>query len=112
MDLLDQVTRSQQQTGNKPVVVHCRCAPPPTHTPLLTLLPPSPSPLSYPSIPPLSPIPPLPYSAGVGRTGTFCALSIAVERAKLEQVVNIFDIVKHLRTQRAHMVQTLVSNSY
>ncbi len=50
-------------------------------------------------------------SAGVGRTGTFCALSIAIERVKIEQVVNMFNTIKHLRTQRAHMVQTLVNNN-
>ena len=48
-------------------------------------------------------------SAGIGRTGAFCALSIAIERVKLEHIVNIYNIVKHLRTQRAHMVQNLVS---
>lgn len=47
-------------------------------------------------------------SAGVGRTGTFCALHISIERVKAEQLFNLFDTVKHLRTQRAHMVQTLV----
>jgi netrin-G3 ligand len=46
-------------------------------------------------------------NAGVGRTGTFIAMSIAIERIKTEQLVNIFNIVKHLRTQRPNMVQTL-----
>ena len=47
-------------------------------------------------------------SAGIGRTGVFCALAVAIERIKVEHLVNIFSIVKHLRTQRAHMVQTPV----
>ena len=25
IDLIDQVTRTQQQTGDKPIVIHCRC---------------------------------------------------------------------------------------
>ena len=25
IDLIDQVTRTQQQTGNKPIIIHCRC---------------------------------------------------------------------------------------
>ncbi|XP_011404665.2 PREDICTED: receptor-type tyrosine-protein phosphatase delta-like isoform X2 [Amphimedon queenslandica] len=69
IDLIDQVQKRQQQTGNKPILVHC--------------------------------------SAGIGRTGAFCALSIAIERVKVEHIVNIYNIVKHLRTQRAHMVQNL-----
>lgn len=50
-----------------------------------------------------------PYSAGIGRTGAFCALSIAIERVKAEGMVDLFHTVKHLRTQRPHMVQTVVS---
>ena len=49
------------------------------------------------------------YSAGIGRTGAFCALNIAIERVKAEGLVNVYQTVKHLRTQRPHMVQTLVS---
>ena len=49
------------------------------------------------------------HSAGVGRTGAFCTLSISIDRVKTEGVVDIFHCVKHLRTQRPHMVQSLVS---
>ena len=49
------------------------------------------------------------HSAGIGRTGAFCALTIAIERVKAEGLVNVYQTVKHLRTQRPHMVQTLVS---
>ena len=49
-------------------------------------------------------------SAGIGRTGAFCALSIAIERVKEEGLIDVFHTVKHLRTQRPHMVQTPVSN--
>ena len=52
------------------------------------------------------------YSAGIGRTGAFCALSSAIERVKAEGLVDVFHIVKHLRTQRPHMVQTVVSVVY
>uniref|UniRef100_H3DD53 Receptor-type tyrosine-protein phosphatase F n=1 Tax=Tetraodon nigroviridis TaxID=99883 RepID=H3DD53_TETNG len=45
-------------------------------------------------------------SAGVGRTGVFIALSIALERMRFEGVVDLFQTVKTLRTQRPAMVQT------
>ena len=57
------------------------------------------------SLPALS----LSLSAGIGRTGAFCALSTAIERVKAEGIVDVFHTVKHLRTQRPHMVQTVVS---
>ncbi|XP_036026505.1 receptor-type tyrosine-protein phosphatase S isoform X8 [Onychomys torridus] len=45
-------------------------------------------------------------SAGVGRTGVFITLSIVLERMRYEGVVDIFQTVKVLRTQRPAMVQT------
>ncbi|XP_076421017.1 receptor-type tyrosine-protein phosphatase F isoform X13 [Peromyscus maniculatus bairdii] len=45
-------------------------------------------------------------SAGVGRTGVFITLSIALERMRYEGVVDMFQTVKTLRTQRPAMVQT------
>lgn len=48
------------------------------------------------------------YSAGAGRTGTFCALSTVLERVKAEGILDVFQTVKSLRLQRPHMVQTLV----
>lgn len=50
-------------------------------------------------------------SAGVGRTGIFIALSIVLERMRLEGVVDLFQTVKLLRTQRPAMVQTEVRNA-
>ena len=47
-------------------------------------------------------------SAGVGRTGVFCALSNLIERLKSEGVVDVFQTVKQLRSQRPAMVQTKV----
>uniref|UniRef100_A0A182WEK3 protein-tyrosine-phosphatase n=1 Tax=Anopheles minimus TaxID=112268 RepID=A0A182WEK3_9DIPT len=46
-------------------------------------------------------------SAGVGRTGTFIALDIILQRMQQEKKINVFDTVKRLRRQRVKMVQTL-----
>ncbi|XP_077297678.1 tyrosine-protein phosphatase Lar isoform X3 [Arctopsyche grandis] len=45
-------------------------------------------------------------SAGVGRTGVFITLSIVLERMQYEGVVDVFQAVRILRTQRPAMVQT------
>jgi len=45
-------------------------------------------------------------SAGVGRTGVFITLSCVLERMQYEGVVDVFQTVRTLRTQRAAMVQT------
>ena len=47
-------------------------------------------------------------SAGVGGTGVFCALSILIERLKSDGVVDVFQTIKLLRSQRPAMVQTKV----
>lgn len=44
-------------------------------------------------------------SDGVGRTGVFCALCIVLERMRAEGVVDLFQTVKLLRTQRPNMIQ-------
>ena len=49
-------------------------------------------------------------SAGVGRTGVFCALSYLIERLKTEHVIDVFQTVKTLRQKRPAMVQTKVSS--
>ena len=51
-------------------------------------------------------------SAGVGRTGTFIAVDLALEQARKEGVVDIAGIVNRLRQQKMKMVQTLVSNQH
>ena len=48
-------------------------------------------------------------SGGTGRTGTFIAVSILLERLKTEGVVDVFHTVRALRLQRPSMVQTVVS---
>ncbi|XP_066298195.1 receptor-type tyrosine-protein phosphatase delta-like isoform X2 [Branchiostoma lanceolatum] len=45
-------------------------------------------------------------SAGVGRTGVFITLAIVLDRMRYEGVVDMFQTVKMLRTQRPAMVQT------
>ena len=50
-------------------------------------------------------------SAGVGRTGVFCALSVLIDRLKSEAVVDVFQTVKQLRAQRPAMVQTKVRSA-
>ncbi|CAF0990930.1 unnamed protein product [Adineta steineri] len=45
-------------------------------------------------------------SAGAGRTGVFLTLSIVLERIRYEGVVDVFQTVKLLRTQRPALVQT------
>ena len=49
------------------------------------------------------------FSAGVGRTGVFITLSQVLERMQYEGVVDLFQTVRNLRTQRPAMVQTEVS---
>ena len=51
-------------------------------------------------------------SAGVGRTGVFISLSIVLERMQYEGVVDVFQTVRILRTQRPAMVQTEVRQTY
>uniref|UniRef100_A0A5F8GVH5 Receptor-type tyrosine-protein phosphatase S n=1 Tax=Monodelphis domestica TaxID=13616 RepID=A0A5F8GVH5_MONDO len=64
---------------------------------------PWPFPLSFPSA---QQAPMHKTNAGVGRTGVFITLSIVLERMRYEGVVDIFQTVKMLRTQRPAMVQT------
>ena len=49
------------------------------------------------------------FSGGAGRSGTFIAVSILLERLKTEGVVDVFHTVRALRLQRPGMVQTVVS---
>ena len=52
-----------------------------------------------------------PFSAGVGRTGTFITLDAMMERLKERDDLNIFEFVNEMRTRRMYMVQTVVSVS-
>ncbi len=48
----------------------------------------------------------------MGRTGVFITLSIVLERMQYEGVVDIFQTVRALRTQRPAMVQTEVRKAW
>ena len=51
-------------------------------------------------------------SAGVGRTGTFIAIDILLQRMKeVGGVVNVQEVVCRMRAQRSNMVQTTVSGA-
>lgn len=47
-------------------------------------------------------------SGGSGRTGTFIAISILLERLKTEGVVDVFHTGRTLRLQRPGLIQTVV----
>lgn len=51
-------------------------------------------------------------SAGVGRTGVFISLSIVLERMQYEGVLDVFQTVRILRSQRPAMVQTEVRTNF
>jgi len=48
------------------------------------------------------------FSGGSGRTGTYIAISLLLDRLKVEGLVDVFQTVRALRLQRMHMVQSLV----
>ena len=48
-------------------------------------------------------------SAGVGRTGTFIMLDIMMDRLKQEDSINVYEVLRQLRSKRMYMVQTQVS---
>ncbi|CAG9540969.1 unnamed protein product [Cercopithifilaria johnstoni] len=47
-------------------------------------------------------------SAGIGRTGTFCAVDHAISRLNEDGIVSPPDIVKEIRRQRLHSVQSVL----
>lgn len=49
------------------------------------------------------------FSAGVGRTGTFIAIDVQLQRMQVTDDINVKEMVLRLRAQRASMVQTVVS---
>lgn len=49
------------------------------------------------------------FRYGMGRSGAFLALCICLERMKVESVVDVFQTVRTMRSQRPVMVNTTVS---
>jgi len=47
----------------------------------------------------------------VSRCGIFCALVNGIEHCKTEGIVDVFEVVKALRTQKPGSVSTLVGRS-
>jgi len=48
-------------------------------------------------------------SNGVGRSGTFCALLNCINRFRQEQVIDVFQVVQMMRSQRPGLVENTVS---
>lgn len=48
-------------------------------------------------------------SNGAGRTGTFLAISICMERLKVEQRVDVFQCIKLIREQRPQFIENEVA---
>ena len=49
-------------------------------------------------------------SGGTGRTGTYIAICLLIERLKTEGVVDVFQTVRALRLQRPGMVRSMVNS--
>ena len=49
-----------------------------------------------------------PCSDGVGRSGTFCALVVSINRFKAEQMVDVFKTIIMMREQRPRLVANAV----
>ena len=52
-----------------------------------------------------------PFSAGVGRTGTFITIDHVLEQVRKENSVNIPQVINKIRRQRMKMVQTVVGGA-
>ena len=50
-------------------------------------------------------------SAGVGRTGTFIAIDVMLQKMMAKEKLNVQEFVCRMRAERAFMIQTSVSHS-
>ena len=94
IDVIGQVQKWQRSSGDQPIVVHCRFVHynhVVTHTVMTVLFCVA------------------MCSGGCGRTGTYIAISILLERLKTEGVVDVFQTARTLRLQRPSMIQSVVS---
>ena len=48
-------------------------------------------------------------SDGCGRSGAIAAIVFCIERLKVEGIVDVFQTVRMMRTQRPHVIRTVVS---
>jgi len=69
IDLIGSLQKTQQQTGNNSVIIHC--------------------------------------SDGCGRSGALAALMYCLERLKLEGMLDVFQTIRTMRTQRTSIVQSM-----
>ena len=90
LELLEEVIKVQQTTGNKTITVMCKS--------VLSLAPQAAGAHS----------PSLPSSDGVGRTGTFICIHAQLERLKSEGAVDFFQYIKSARIHRAGLVDCVV----
>ena len=54
-------------------------------------------------------LPPPPSSDTVGRSGMYCAITMATQQYKAEGIVDVFQTVKAIRTDKPGAVLTVVS---
>ena len=87
VDLIKVLDYVQQENGNGPVTVHCRYLCESTNN-LYKMI--------------------ISYSNGVGRSGTFCALLTCINQFKQEQIVDVFQNIQIMRSQRPGLVENTV----
>ena len=90
ISVIEEVSKVQRRTDNKPIVIHCRWA-------VISMW------LSY-----LNSFLPCP-SDTVSRSGMFCAIATTIDHCKTESVVDVFQVVKAQRIQKPGLVLTMVS---
>ena len=51
------------------------------------------------------------YSDGLGRSGTLCTLAISLQSHRAEKVVDVFQTIKKMQTEKPDVVQSVVAKS-